>query len=308
MEATVKEKTPWLLADEPRPTIMKTRRGPVEYATFGEGSAVIALHGAMGGYDQGLILTRTIGGVGYQFVALSRPGYLGTPLSTGRSPEEQADLCADLLDQLQIHEAAVLAISGGGPCAVHFALRHRDRCRGVVLVSTCSDKIDTPLPLSFQLTKLLARWPAFVNVMRKRVMQDPERGARRSITDPVLRARTLQDPETGPLFTALLDSTFDQMALRLPGTENDIAVTRSTSYPLEEIAVPVLVVHGTADRLVPFAQHAKAFEARIPGVELLAIEDGEHACIFTHRDEIRTRVSQFLRAHLPGGSNAASGP
>jgi hypothetical protein len=45
------------------------------------------------------------------------------------------------------------------------------------------------------------------------------------------------------------------MALRLPGTENDIAVTRSTKYRLERISVPVLVVHGTADRMVPLAEH-----------------------------------------------------
>jgi hypothetical protein len=54
----------------------------------------------MGGCDQGLILARTIGETGYRFVALSRPGYLGTPLTAGRTPEEQADLYADLVDNV----------------------------------------------------------------------------------------------------------------------------------------------------------------------------------------------------------------
>jgi pimeloyl-ACP methyl ester carboxylesterase len=70
--------------------------------SFGEGPAVLALHGAMGGYDQGLILARTIGPPGYRFVSVSRPGYLGTPLCAGRTPEEQADLLAHLLDALGI--------------------------------------------------------------------------------------------------------------------------------------------------------------------------------------------------------------
>ena len=131
-------------AGEIRPKIMKTPRGPVEYASFGTGPAVLALHGVMGGYDQGLILARTIGAAGYQYVAVSRPGYLGTALSAGSSPEEQADLCADLLDALGVRDVAVIAVSGGGPCAIHFALRHRDRCRGLVLVSTCSGKIHSP--------------------------------------------------------------------------------------------------------------------------------------------------------------------
>ncbi len=284
-------------AGEPAPSTVDTRRGPVEYASFGEGPAVLALHGAMGGYDQGLILARTIGEPGYRFVSVSRPGYLGTPLSAGRSPEEQADLLAHLLDALGIREAAVMAISGGGPSAMQFALRHRGRCWGLVLVSTCGGKVDTRLPLSFHLTKLLARWPAFGNMMRRRTARDLERAARRSITDPVLRARTVQDPHTGPLLAALMASTLDRMTLRLPGTENDIRVTRATTYPLEQIAVPVLVVHGTADPLVPFTKHAKMLVDRIPGAELLALEGGEHAAIFTHRNEVRLRVTQFLREH-----------
>ena len=289
------------------PASIAARRGPVEYASLGDGPTVLALHGAMGGYDQGLILARTIGAPGYRFVAVSRPGYLGTPLSAGGTPEEQADLCADLLDALGGSRAAVMAVSGGGPCALQFALRHRDRCWGLVLVSTCSGKIETPVPLAFHLIKLLARWPWFAAAMHRRAMRDPEAAARRSIPDPVVRARTLQDPDAGPLFRALLRSTSDRMALRLPGTENDIRVTRTTAYPLEQIAVPVLVVHGTADRLVPFPEHGKALATRIPGAELLAIEGGEHVAIFTHRAAVRARVTEFLRTQAPTARDSCGG-
>jgi pimeloyl-ACP methyl ester carboxylesterase len=290
------------LAGEPAPAIVNTRCGPVEYVACGDGPAVLALHGAMGGYDQGLILARTIGGTGYRFVAVSRPGYLGTPLTAGRTPEEQADLYADLLDALGLREVAVMAVSGGGPSALQFALRHRDRCWGLVLVSTCGGKVETRVPLSFQVMKLLMRWPWFVAAMRRRTERDPERAARRSITDPVVRARTVRDPQAGPLLKALMMSTFDRTALRLPGTENDIAVTRTTTYPLEQIAVPVLIVHGTGDRLVPFTRHGKSLTARIPGAELLAIEGGEHVAIFTHRNEVRARVTRFLREHAPAAA------
>lgn len=289
---------------EPVPSTVTTPRGPVEYAAFGEGPAVLALHGAMGGYDQGLILARTIGAPGYRFVAASRPGYLGTPLTAGRTPEEQADACADLLNVLGISQAAVMAVSGGGPCALQFALRHRDRCWGLVLVSTCSGKVETPIPAAFHLMTWLARWPWLVARMQRRISRDPESAARRSIADPVVRARTLQDPVAGPLFTALLGSTTDRIGLRLPGAANDIRVTRSTTYPLEQISVPVLVVHGTADRMVPFVQHAQPLATRIPGADLCAIEGGEHVTIFTHRDAVQRRVSAFLAKFAPVGTRA----
>lgn len=276
---------------------METRQGPVEYAEYGEGPAALCLHGAMGGYDQSLLLARTIGDEGYRYIGVSRPGYLGTPLASGKTSEQQADLCAALLDELGVSDVVVMAVSGGGPCALRFALRHRERCRGLVLVATCGQKVDTPIPLSFKLTKLLMRCAPIADAMGRKALADIDRMASRSIPDPELRAKTLQDPEVGPLFRALMESTCSRMAERIPGTENDIAVTRSTDYPLEEIAVPVLVIHGTEDSMVPFEQHGKVLASHIPGAELLAIEGGEHVSIFTHNREVRARVAAFLREH-----------
>lgn len=290
--------SPGALRAGPPSTIIKTRLGPVECCSFGEGPAVLALHGGMGGHDQGVLLLRSaIGAAGYRFVAISRPGYLGTPLGTLPTPEAQADLCAALLDALGIRDAAVVAVSAGGPCALQFALRHRDRCRAVILVSACTGRLPTRPPLAFHLMKLFARWPAAVEGMRRRVIQRPDRAARRAIADPVLRRRTVDDPVAGPLMLELQLSIFDRLSKRLPGTENDIAQFRKLpGLPLDRIRVPVLVVHGTGDRLVPFA-HGLAVAEAVDGAERLFIEGGEHVCLFTHLGEIRARVAGFLAGH-----------
>jgi len=86
----------------------------------------------------------------------------------------------------------------------------------------------------------------------------------------------------------------------MPGTENDVAVTRSElAFPLETISAPLLVVHGTDDDLAPFTQ-AQEIARRVPGAELVALEGGRHVAIFTHRDRARAGVTRFLRAHAPG--------
>src|ERR1051325_1787340 len=77
-----------------------TARGPVEYAEVGRGPAVLALHGRPGGYDQGLLMARHIGEGLARWVAVSRPGYLRTPLEVGRTPAAQAHRYAALLDIL----------------------------------------------------------------------------------------------------------------------------------------------------------------------------------------------------------------
>jgi pimeloyl-ACP methyl ester carboxylesterase len=287
------------------PRAIATRSGPVEAAVLGDGPPVLALHGAMGGWDQGVLLARSVGAQGFRWIAPSRPGYLGTPLSGGRTPEAQADLHAALLDALGVDAAAVVAVSGGGPSALAFALRHPRRCRALVLVSACcTGNIPVRLPLAWYVMKLAARVPPLVAAMRRKAEGDPAASARRSIPDAAVRERTMRDPEAWALMRALQLSTLDRMALRLPGTEVDIATSRSDlGFELERISAPVLAVHGTADRAAPFAQ-AEAVRARVPGAELLAIEGGEHVALFTHLAEIRARVGPFLGAATGGRAGA----
>jgi pimeloyl-ACP methyl ester carboxylesterase len=261
----------------------------------------------MGGYDQALLLACSAADATvYQFIAPSRPGYLGTKLAVGRTPEEQADVWAGLLDALGLEQAAVIAISGGGQSAIQFALRHSSRCRALVMISACSAQLHVRMPMRFQLMKFMVRLPAISSFLRKKALSNPEAAAERSIPDAALRARTLNDPEAGPLLRALQLSTLDRMVERLPGTENDIAQSRSAfAYPLEQIAAPLLVVHGTDDEAVP-VEHAKALASRVPNAELLLLEGGRHTSLFTHLGEIRARTFPFLDAHAKYSSAASS--
>lgn len=96
------------------------------------------------------------------------------------------------------------------------------------------------------------------------------------------------------MFQALQMSVFDRMSLRIAGTENDILQARAEmNWPRERIDAPTLIVHGTNDRAVPYEQ-AKSLAARIRGADFLTIDGGEHVSIFTHREEIRSRVDRVL--------------
>ena len=74
-----------------------TASGPVEYADRGDGEPLLAVHGTLGGCDQGLVASEFFRVNGFRIIAPSRPGYLGTPLTTGRTPAEQADALAALM-------------------------------------------------------------------------------------------------------------------------------------------------------------------------------------------------------------------
>ena len=71
--------------------IARTAKGEVEYAREGSGPTALVIHGAGGGYDQGLYLAHEMLGDGYDVTAPSRFGYLRTPVPKDASHTAQAD-------------------------------------------------------------------------------------------------------------------------------------------------------------------------------------------------------------------------
>jgi pimeloyl-ACP methyl ester carboxylesterase len=86
-------------------------------------------------------------GAGFRIISPSRPGYLGTPLDSDRSLEQQADLLAALVDALSIRRGGVLAVSAGSPVGYVFAARHPDRVWRLVSIIVgllASEGIEVP--------------------------------------------------------------------------------------------------------------------------------------------------------------------
>ncbi len=108
--------------------------GPIEYAVAGVGPPVLFVHGAGGGYDQGLDFSRALVDDGLRVIAMSRFGYLRTPLPADASAAAQADAHACLLDALGLSRVAVVGGSAGAPSSLQLALRHPDRISALVLV------------------------------------------------------------------------------------------------------------------------------------------------------------------------------
>jgi non-heme chloroperoxidase len=63
---------------------------------------------------------------------------------------------------------------------------------------------------------------------------------------------------------------------------------------LEKINVPTLVVHGDADRIVPFPTAGRRTAQLVKGAELVVIKDGPHNIAWTHADELNTALLNFL--------------
>jgi len=65
---------------------------------------------------------------------------------------------------------------------------------------------------------------------------------------------------------------------------------------LPKIDVPTLVIHGTADRILPFDATAKRLPGLIKDLRFVSVEGGPHNICWTHYDEVNSAPLEFLAA------------
>jgi pimeloyl-ACP methyl ester carboxylesterase len=68
---------------------------------------------------------------------------------------------------------------------------------------------------------------------------------------------------------------------------------------LAKIDVPLLVIQGDADRILPFPKTGKRLPDLVDDCELVVIDGGPHAIAWTHADQVNDAVLQFIGAAVP---------
>lgn len=63
---------------------------------------------------------------------------------------------------------------------------------------------------------------------------------------------------------------------------------------IEKIDVPSLILHGTADRILPIDATARAFRTRLPDADYVEIEGAPHGLLWTHAEEVNAALLTFL--------------
>lgn len=267
-------------------TVVATARGPVEYAELGRGEPMLMMHGSPGGFDATYYWLRRLhgdSGPPYRAIMPSRPGYLRTPLTTGRTAAEQADAMAALLDVLGVRQAFVYGVSDGGPSALQFAARQANRCRGLIMVSAVSQRI------------VMEDFPAWVRALDRVMSGKAGAWILSRLAPSVLRAEAKGDTAALAEMMAYMESVTPYHP-RAAGQDNDLVQDRqSTNWPLRDIKCPTLVIHGTADWMVP-PLHGDS-SATIPGARLFRIEGAGHLALITHRARIDSAISAFMAEH-----------
>ena len=75
---------------------------------------------------------------------------------------------------------------------------------------------------------------------------------------------------------------------------------------LPKIDVPTLLVHGTADRILPIEATADRLPGLIADLRYVRVEGGPHNIGWTHPDEVNGALLEFLAEPVPAGVGAVT--
>ena len=241
----------------------------------------------------------------YRVLAVDRPGH-GHSARAGRGqsdPRAQAALIADLMTDLNIHDAVMVGHSWGGAVAAAVGYLYPDRVAGLVFVAPASHPWPGGVARYYRIgsTPLLGR--LFAELVSMPVGLSLIPCALRKIFRPV-------SPPAG-----YRRSIGAAMALRpasFVANCQDIAdlydnlIAMADRYP--EISAPAEIITGETDAIVAPAIHSYGLARDIAGACLTILPDAGHMPHWTEPGAVLSaidRAVQRRREKLPSRSDAA---
>ena len=237
----------------------------------GSGRAVVLLHGNPGSLHHYLPVVDGLAG-SFRAIAFDRPGHGYSEAARGDSgsPIAQARTLHAALEALGVSRPILVAESWSGSLALAYALEFPDEVAGIVTVAGTFHEdpglIDPTYGLFLApVVGPLVRWTVAPLLARKRVRARLERAFSPQAVDPAFAERSIR------LWTrpqALLSVARDAV------TRARVVPELAAAYP--RVAVPVVMLVGTADVYVDQAGQAYRLRAEVRGAELVEVPEAGH--------------------------------
>ncbi len=199
-------------------------------------------------------------------------GASGAPAPT--SMQCMVDDALAVLDAAGCPSAHVYGVSMGGGIALELAVREPRRVASLVLGCTMAKTSPSRPP---------SAWPLLVERLLPGAVRD--RLSARSLygtsapRDRVLRDQRVLAQSRRPLATVVAQA-------------RATAAYATAETDVRSVAVPALVLHGTADRVVPYAEGRRL--AELTGARLVTFEGAGHNYLVDHAEESGSEVLDFL--------------
>lgn len=265
--------------------LVQTQSWKIHVNEAGEGHPVLLLHGSGPGATGWSNFGPNMGVLAEHFrvIAVDMPGW-GSSDAVTVDERDHVRAAVELMDALDIGEAAFVGNSMGGMTSIRFAYTHPDRITHLVTMGSGS-----PGPILFGFGDgptegLKALNAAYLDPSAERML-DLVRVMTFSeeMADPAIATQRSETALTRPDHLANFIAGFG----RRPFIDLD---------RLGDVMVPTLLIHGRDDRVVHY-EHSLKLCAAIPDSRLVLLNRCGHWAQLEHADEFNRLVTRFVTDH-----------
>ncbi|MFN8482180.1 MAG: alpha/beta hydrolase [Anaerolineae bacterium] len=222
---------------------------------------------------------------GIRLISYDRPGYGGSTPQPGRTVADAAADVAAIASELGVSRLLVWGISGGGPHALACAALLPDLVVAAAALASVAPYPAEGLDWFAGMAEAnVAEFRAAINARDALQSFVAEAAAGTVNAEPATLAQawgSLLSPVdaailAGHLAAFLLGQFQEGLKPGIDGwVDDDVAFTTPWEFEGSEIRLPVLLMHGEHDRLVPFS-HGRWLADRIPNVDARLSDDDGH--------------------------------
>lgn len=274
-------------------TVGEENSTPIElyYEDQGAGQPVILIHGYPLNGHSWERQTRDLLAAGHRVITYDRRGFgQSSKVGTGYDYDTFAADLNTVLETLDLREVVLIGFSmGTGELARYVATYGTERVAKLAFLASLEpflvQRDDNPDGVPQKVFDDIAaaaktdRYAWFTQFYRDFYNLDETLGSR--ISEDVVRANWNTATASAPVAAYAVVSSW-------------IEDFRDDTEAVRDAGLPTLILHGTADNILPIDATARRFRDLVPHADYVEIEGAPHGLLWTHADDVNAALRAFL--------------